>query len=535
MDGNGRQTVLLVDDCPANRRLCEKLLEHEGFATTHATNGAEAVDLAGSILPHVIIMDVMMPVMDGLEATRALREGLLTSRIPIIILSAKAEEQDITAGLTAGADEYIVKPIRTREFRLRVRSMARLRQTQLDLERANATLYQRTQLLSRLNLFSEHVLENTNVEAICREIVEAAAEFMRSERVSLLVFEPSSQCLRFGYAIGIDEGLWRELTVPLDSPVAGEVFTTRKEKVLGDGDFCPGTAGTYASLGFASVPLICEPLPGKEGPVGVLSVTEKRCGGDYEHEDVCTLRQFAQTAALALNNVLTRQKLDQTRDSIIFSMAKLSEYRHQETGRHLERVQELSALLARHLAADPRILEKIDDQFIIDLRRAAPLHDIGKVAISDSILLKPGKLTDEEFRTMQDHTRIGAETLRSVITGGHEAGFLQTAVDIARHHHERFEGTGYPDALAGDDIPLSARIVCLADTYDAIRMKREYKPARTHEEASSEILKASGTQFDPRIVQAYCALDDAFRDTYERLHEEADLRSDAPAPLTPVS
>jgi len=243
-----------------------------------------------------------------------------------------------------------------------------------------------------------------------------------------------------------------------------------------------------------------------------------------------SLRQFCQTAALALNNVLTRQELDEARDSIIFSLARLSEFRHHETGKHLERVQELSALLARHLATDPRLGGEINEHFIRDLCRAAPLHDIGKVGIPDGILLKPGKLTPEEFDTMKEHSRIGAEALRSAIASGHEARFLEMAIDIAHYHHEWYDGAGYPEGLAGDEIPLSARIVCLADTYDAIRTRREYKPARSHEDASREILLMSGKQFDPCIVQAYCALEGVFREVYDQLAEAV---AEPPAPATP--
>ena len=177
-------------------------------------------------------------------------------------------------------------------------------------------------------------------------------------------------------------------------------------------------------------------------------------------------------------------------------------------------------LLAQHLANSARIPEAIDRQFLTDLRRAAPLHDIGKVAIPDTILRKPGRLTEAEFITMQNHTRIGAETLRAVIAKGHDTSFLQMAMDIALYHHERFDGRGYPEGLGGDEIPLSARLVCLADSYDAIRTQREYKPARSHGEATAEIRKGSGRQFDPRLVELYCNLREEFKRTYHALAEE---------------
>jgi len=181
----------------------------------------------------------------------------------------------------------------------------------------------------------------------------------------------------------------------------------------------------------------------------------------------------------------------------------------------------LSLLLATQLATCPRVPEQIDDQFISDLGRAAPLHDIGKVAIPDSILLKPGKLTADEFETIKRHTTIGAQTLQAVMSNGHEVSFLVAAMDVAHYHHERYDGKGYPEGLVGENIPLCARIVCLADTYDAIRMKRDYKPAETHEFAFSEITRASGLQFDPQVVQAFLTVEEQFRETYDS-HAEAD-------------
>ncbi|MGQ9648918.1 MAG: HD domain-containing phosphohydrolase [Phycisphaerae bacterium] len=520
MEGNDAPTVLLVDDCPANRRLFERLLVKDGVVTMHAVNGQEAIELATQRVPHVIIMDIMMPVMDGLEATRRLRADPRTARIPIIIVSAKTDQEDLTVGLAAGADEYLFKPIRAREFRLRVRSMIRLREAQLDLERANASLSQQTCILAKLNEFSESALVADSIESNCRHIVETAAQLLDSRRVSVLIPDESEKYLRFGYAVGIPPDIWRNQRVPVDSPIAGRVFQTRQEIVVGHQDAPQVARGPYESCCFASLPLICEPLSAGSGVIGVLNITEKAGGQEYTAEEINILRQFARTAALALNSTLTRQKLDVTRDSIILSLARLSEYRHRETGKHLERVRDLSLLLARQLAADPRTPEIIDEQFINDLGRAAPLHDIGKVAIPDRILLKPGKLTAEELEIIKRHTTIGAQTLRAVMSGGHEVSFLQTAMEIAHYHHERYDGKGYPEGLAGEQIPLSARIVAVADSYDAMRMKREYKAAQDHEYAREEIAAASGSQFDPRVVQAFLALEQQFRETYDRHTEE---------------
>lgn len=526
-------TILIVDDFQSDRDLCALLLRREGYEIALAQNGLEAIEVARHAQPHVIIMDMMMPLMDGLEATRVLRAYGPTAHIPIIMVSANSEEEDAVAGLDAGADEYLSKPIRPRDFRFRVRSMVRLRNAHLQLQRANAELRRRTDTLAQLNQFCEAVLLDGSTEAIGRKVVEMAADLLQSDRVSLLVPDGDGGSLRVACALGIDPRIWPELCIPLDSPISGRVFTGQSEIIANRDTPHAPTIGQYESACFVSVPLMSTALRAHNGAIGVLNVTEKRDLQEYSNEDVQTCRQIAQTAALALEHALVRKQLDATRDSIILSLARLSEYRQQTIGRHLERVRDMSTLLARLLADDPRIPEKLDEAYINDLRRAAPLHDIGKVAIPDRVLLKKEKLTAEEFRLMQDHTTIGAQTLRRVISSGHESRFLRIAMDIAHYHHERWDGTGYPEGLAGEEIPLCARIVCLADTYDAIRMPREYKPASSHEAAVREILAGSGSQFDPRLVQAFCAVEEEFRETYARLAEEEVIEAFEPAMSAP--
>ena len=191
-----------------------------------------------------------------------------------------------------------------------------------------------------------------------------------------------------------------------------------------------------------------------------------------------------------------------TMDITIFAMAKLAESRDPETGAHLERVRQYVRIIARELKNTPGH-EKVDEEFIRLMYATSPLHDIGKVAIPDSILLKPGQLNDQEFEIMKFHAIAGAETLKAALDRYPEQRFLQMAHDIARSHHERFDGSGYPDGLSGEEIPLSARIMALADVYDSLTSKRVYKDAFTHKVASDIIFDGAGSHFDPQIVMIF--------------------------------
>lgn len=200
----------------------------------------------------------------------------------------------------------------------------------------------------------------------------------------------------------------------------------------------------------------------------------------------------------------------ETREVAIFAMAKLADSRDPETGAHLERVRAYSRLLAQNLANREKFRNELDSEFIRLIYLTSPLHDIGKVGIPDSVLLKPGRLSDREFEIMKTHTTIGAETLEAAAQHFPGVRFLEMAQAIALTHHERYDGSGYPRGLAGAKIPLCGRIVALADVYDALTSKRVYKRAFAHDVAHGIILPERGKHFDPAIVDAFLECEEEF-------------------------
>ncbi len=203
-----------------------------------------------------------------------------------------------------------------------------------------------------------------------------------------------------------------------------------------------------------------------------------------------------------------------SRDAVIFAMARLAESRDDDTGRHLERICRYVEVLAGRLA---KSRPEIDPEWVRTVTLTAALHDIGKVGIPDAVLCKPGKLTEEERKVIQKHATIGGDTLLAVKRRMTEDTFLVTATEIAFAHHERWDGTGYPFGLAREDIALAARIVAVADVYDALTSERVYKKAMTHEDASRIILEGSGSHFDPAVVEAFTATQAAIRAAAEEL------------------
>ncbi len=207
----------------------------------------------------------------------------------------------------------------------------------------------------------------------------------------------------------------------------------------------------------------------------------------------------------------------------MFSLAKLAESRDNETGAHLERIRLYARELALELKQHSQYAPVITNDFVKVLFQSSPLHDIGKVGIPDQILLKPGKLTSDEFEIMKSHTIIGGDTLCAADLEAGQNSFLAMGRDIAYYHHEKWNGQGYPFGLAGEEIPLPARIVAVADVYDALTTRRPYKNAFPHEKSRAIILEGEGSHFDPDLVQAFLAREDRFTEIHDSFGESESL------------
>ena len=233
----------------------------------------------------------------------------------------------------------------------------------------------------------------------------------------------------------------------------------------------------------------------------------------------------------------SNESIRKSRAAAIFGLAKLADFRDEETGTHLERIQQYGRIIAEELAKRPQYRTYVTREYLEDFYLSSLLHDIGKVGVPDSILLKRGKLTDEEFEVVKRHTQLGGEALTAAETHIRGQSSLTLGKEIAFHHHEKWDGTGYPGGLKGEAIPLSARIVALADYYDALTSERTYKNASTHEEAMAIIEAERGRHFDPDVADAFLAHQESFdrvRRTLQdsRLHHPGQgvLASQEPGP-----
>ncbi len=234
---------------------------------------------------------------------------------------------------------------------------------------------------------------------------------------------------------------------------------------------------------------------------------------DQENYFQLIIRDISATKSMERELLDSERLIDTSRQAAIFGLAKLAECRDSDTGAHLSRIRAYTLILAEELSKSPYMKYVITEDFIEDIFSSSVLHDIGKVGIPDAVLLKPGKMNAEEFELMKHHCIFGSNTLSEAEIGADSLSFLHMGQEIARYHHERWDGGGYPEGLSTTNIPLAARIVALADVYDALTSSRPYKPAYNHEEAKEIILRESGGQFDPSIVNAFLSREQLFIET----------------------
>ena len=345
-DSSQSARVLLVDDNTTNLQLLHETLDGQGYRLLIAKNGKTALAIAQKANPALILLDIMMPEMDGYEVCRRLKSDENTNGIPIIFITALADEDDEAKGLALGAVDYITKPFNPELVRARVRIHLELKQHQDHLEQ-----------------------------------------------------------------------LVRQRT----------------------------------------------------------------------------------------------RKLELTQAVTIESLATLAEYRDPETGGHIKRTQNYVKVLAKQLKDHPRFRDELNDEVVELLYMSAPLHDLGKIAVPDHILHKAGRLTDEEFEEMKKHTNYGHDALWITEQKLGENSFLRYAREIAFTHQEKWDGSGYPNGLKGDEIPISGRLMALADVYDALISKRVYKPPFSHQKAVQIIVEGKGRHFDADVVDAFVNLEETFR------------------------
>ena len=347
------------------------------------------------------------------------------------------------------------------------------------------------QKLRALEKISRVLNSTLDEKVIIREAMEAATRLMDTEAASLLLIDPVRKELFFEVALGERGEQVKEIRLKIGEGIAGWVAQNEKplivEDVQKDPRFCNKVD---QKIKFITRNMICVPIKIKGRTIGVLQAVNKKNRGRFSKGDLENFSSLGNQVGIAIENANLYKELKDTFLSTARALSDTIEAKDAYTGGHTQRVMEYSIAIGRHLKLTPDITE--------NLKLAAILHDIGKIGVDDQVLRKQGRLNKEEKRKMEQHTIIGPRIVRRVRQ-------LQPIISGIRHHHEMYDGSGYPDAIKGEDIPLLARIIAVADTFDAMTSDRPYRKGLSVRSALNEIQQFSGKQFDPKVVHALLA------------------------------
>lgn len=384
-------------------------------------------------------------------------------------------------------------------------SNARMYQTIMDKSMALSHKIETIQAMSDID---RGILSSIERDVILETAISMIGRVISCDmaRISLVNHEKKELV----YTAGFGNPFPKNTAIPFGDTTATEVLSTGRPQYhdnLKSSANLPPVEKRLMEAGLLSH--IRVPLMVKGSVIGILGIGSKRPSA-FTPDDLSTLNGLREQITVALENSRLVEELkksniaiEETFDATVLSLSKLAEFRDQETGYHLERMSHYSELLAEE-CRNRNISSTIDGRFIKEIAKASILHDIGKVGIRDMILLKPGKLTPEEFEEMKRHAVIGGEILGTAEKKVGFGSFLTMAKEIAYFHHEKYDGSGYPKGLKGEDIPLAARIAALADFYDALTSRRIYRNgASTHEEVKAMIIEGEGKHFDPKVVAAF--------------------------------
>jgi len=362
----------------------------------------------------------------------------------------------------------------------------------IDIDRWLDKLKRIEEKVKRLALLSQlsQILNSTlDPKEIRRRAMEAATRLMKAEVGSLLLVHEEKRYLYFEVALGEREEDIKTISLNFGEGIAGWVAQHGKPLIVNspekDRRFFKGVD---KRLGFKTRNIICVPVKVKEKTIGVLEAINKKGKGRFNKEDLSLLTSLADQVAIALDNSRLYQELEEMFFQTAESLADAIEKRDSHTGGHTQRVTLYSQAIAKYLRLTP-----LERKW---LKITSVLHDIGKIGIEDDILKKPKPLSPEEFHIIKRHSNMGVEIIEHIRQ-------LREIIPGVKYHHEQVDGKGYPDGLRGEDIPILAKIVAVADTYDAMTTDRPYRKAKDKKMAIDELKRCSGTQLDKKVVEAF--------------------------------
>ena len=498
--------ILIVEDNESFLKTLVHFFKDNGYDVEGALDGKKAVELAKKHHFDIIVADARLPGgMDGIEVAGNIKRNNPNARISTIIITGYPDTEAPIRAIKTGVDDYLRKPFQLQELAESVTKSLKIRKAEIEreenisrttaakdeLEKRNHLLEQSvrgtTDNLALLLGIGREITSSLKLDDVLDTIVERIANVLDVERCSILLLDEQSGELFIAAAKGLPQEVIEKTRIKIGEEISGWILE-HKEPVLvkdieKDNNFAKNNEERYYTGSFVSVALIFN-----DKAIGVINVNNKHSREAFCEDDLKIVKGIADQASIAIENARLYSNLQGVYLQVIATLTSVIEIKDHYTKRHSERVTKYAVSIAKTMGL-PR-----SDVEVVEI--ACRLHDLGKIAVHEHILTKPGKLTKEEFEEIKLHPLKGVEILKPLT-------FLNKIMKLVEQHHERYDGKGYPYGQKAKDIDLGARIMAVADSYDAMTTDRPYARALSNEEAIKELKQCSGSQFDPQIVDVF--------------------------------
>ncbi|MBF0302536.1 MAG: response regulator [Desulfamplus sp.] len=501
MTNNSRNTILVVDDEEGILEIAQEYFERRGYDVYTASNGVEAIKIIESVKIGCCFTDINMPEMDGLELAEHIR--IIDNTLPVIVMTGYPSLENTIRTLKNGVVDYLVKPVNLEQMELSLRRITRERELFVEnlilreeverrelLKALNDQLLSRMDELNTLNRIMEDFSCSDSNQDIYNKIVYLSMEVVKADKVNFYIYAGEKSSFFLQASTNIDDIVSEDISPELEKFFI-DVVADDKPCLISKNCGVFGLTEDIESF-------MVVPIKIREKTFGIVTASVLSKPNIYQtkyftDKDIYYMSFITQKAASAIENTALYGNIYDNLFATLYAFVAALEARDSYTRKHSTRVAEVSCNIGKIMGCSQ---EEMDV-----LSFAGQLHDIGKIGIRDDILLKPGRLTDEEFEKIKEHPTIGSD-----IVG--QLGLWDKEKSIIKHHHEYFDGRGYPDGLKGCVIPKLARILSVADAFDAMSSDRAYRKKMEKEKVISIIKGCSGTQFDPEVVEVFLTIVD---------------------------
>jgi putative nucleotidyltransferase with HDIG domain len=474
-----KEKILVIDDEELILDIAREILANMGYDVGITPDGHEGISLLSKEKFALLLTDIRMPDISGLEVIKQVREH--NKEIPIIIITGHGTLDVAIKALKLGAQGFLLKPFTTTELRTAVTEA--LEKTRLLSDNI------RMRALMPLFEVSKEIISETDTKKLLALIVEIAVRETQADRASLFLNDETTGKISMEEDYGLSPASIADFREKHLEKLASLLMKENKPVLIVPG--FPMPEGFDEMPGAENFSSIYTPLTVRGRGIGILSLSRAGAEHPFSLPDVELVSVLSGQAAAAIENARLYEKLEQSYLSTIVTLSSIAESKDFYTDKHMKDIAEYSVDIARKL--------RLPEADVENIRMSALLHDLGKVTVPDDILKKPGRLSEEEMEIIRKHPVHGARMIESIEP-------MKDAREIIRHHHEYYDGSGYPDGLKGADIPLGARIIGVADAFDAMTTNRPYRKALPMDKVIKELRDFAGIQFDPDIVGILIAI-----------------------------